>query len=140
MNARLVGTNLLCELQLAVTEKAGDEKSNCLSHFSHFMYELSRASYGPIAEAVIINTYLTEFSSFFRDQLNRLSESCKAITSAKVECVGNAAVVEGYLPRDNLFSFVCSNCLQLRLAYSRHLGNFDSSGSTLAKDPIVEQN
>lgn len=63
VNVKLNGTPLLCEVQLAVNDKgaapAMDEKQEYLNHFSHFMYELSRASYGPIAEAVIINSYLT---------------------------------------------------------------------------------
>ena len=52
-----------------------DEKETYLNHFSHFIYELSRASYGPIAEAVIINSYLTEFVSFFRESLSRITEN-----------------------------------------------------------------
>lgn len=66
VNARLNDTPILCEIQLSITDKSVDEKETYLNHFSHFIYELSRASYGPIAEAVIINSYLTEFVSFFR--------------------------------------------------------------------------
>lgn len=71
INVQLKGTPLLCEIQLAVTEKASDddEKATYLNHFSHFFYELRRASYGPIAEAVIIKSYLTDFSKFFGQAL-----------------------------------------------------------------------
>lgn len=49
VNCRLNGTPVLCEVQLAIFDKSPDEKQEYLNHFSHFMYELSRASYGPIA-------------------------------------------------------------------------------------------
>jgi hypothetical protein len=138
VNAILVGTSLLCEIQLAVTDKAGDDKSDCLNHFSHFMYELSRASYGPIAEAVIINSYLTEFASFFRDQLGRIPVRHNPLVDCRVECMKGKVSVEGHLPRDNNFSFLCGNCLELRVANTHHLDNFDSSPSILAKDEKIE--
>jgi hypothetical protein len=81
VNVRLNGTPLLCEVQLAITDKSGDEKQEYLNHFSHFMYELSRASYGPIAEAVIINSYLTEFVPFFRGHLAPTSNPTRALSS-----------------------------------------------------------
>lgn len=59
VNVKLNGTPVLCEVQLAIFDKSPDEKQEYLNHFSHFMYELSRASYGPIAEAVLINSHLT---------------------------------------------------------------------------------
>jgi hypothetical protein len=66
VNVKLTNSPLLCEIQLAVTDSsASEEKELYLDHFSHFLYELSRAKYGPVGEAVIINTSLTDFSIFF---------------------------------------------------------------------------
>lgn len=42
--------------------------------------------------------------------------------------------IQGYVQRNNNFTFVCSNCLELRIANTRHLFNFDSSHSILAHD------
>jgi hypothetical protein len=66
------GTPMLCEIQLKVFEKSGDEKQGFVSHFSHLLYELSRASYGPIAEAVKINSYLTDFADFFKNAISKM--------------------------------------------------------------------
>lgn len=71
VNVRLNGTPILCEIQLAI-QGAGDRKQEDFNHFNHFLYELSRANYGPIAEAVMINSYLTEFVPFFKKSIKKL--------------------------------------------------------------------
>jgi hypothetical protein len=90
VNVQFIGTPILCEIQLAIIDKAIiDEKAAYLNHFSHFIYELSRASYGPIAEAVIINSYLTDFASFFRHALSMTVHNHKPLEDLKVHCRHN---------------------------------------------------
>lgn len=38
VNVQMKGTPLLCEVQLAILEKSGEEKLEYYNHFSHFMY------------------------------------------------------------------------------------------------------
>jgi hypothetical protein len=119
VNVKLKGTPLLCEVQLAIIDKAGEEKQQLLNSFSHFMYELSRASYGPIAEAVMINSHLTEFVPFFMSRIKKLEKAKKAVMAvdvkAKLDGDGMPSV-EGYLRRSNDFSYICSNCLEFKVA------------------------
>jgi hypothetical protein len=133
INVQLKGTPILCEIQLAITDKTAiDEKTIYLNNFSHFIYELSRASYGPIAEAVIINSDLTDFTSFFRHAPSMTIHSRKPLKDLKVYCKPNGEPqVEGYILRKNNFTFVCSKCLELRVAGPRILPNFDNSQSIL---------
>lgn len=39
---------VLCEVQVGFKTKA-DEKMEFLDHFNHFLYELARSEYGPLA-------------------------------------------------------------------------------------------
>lgn len=73
VNVRLKDSPLLCELQLGVTDSvSAEEKELYLDQFSHFLYELSRAKYGPVGEAVVINCSLTEVARFFEESVNRI--------------------------------------------------------------------
>lgn len=48
LNVKINDTPMLCEVQLTITDNSSDERDVFLNQFSHFIYELSRAKYGPI--------------------------------------------------------------------------------------------
>lgn len=57
----------------------------------------------------------------------------------KVSCSPTGVIgINGYVHRNNDFSFVCTNCLSFRVANSSHIDNFDSSLSILSHDTEFE--
>lgn len=76
---------------------------------------------------------------FFKDCIQQLPPLSAALPLSadlpEISCspTGRLAI-ESFVPRNNDFSFVCSNCLTFRVANTSHLVNFDSSASVLAYD------
>jgi hypothetical protein len=76
---------MLCEMQLKILEKVGDEKQDFFGNFNHILYELIRASYGPIAEAAMINNSLTDLVPFFKKQMGKVKEKQAKLTNIKID-------------------------------------------------------
>lgn len=112
-----------------INDSHEDEKASYLSHFSHFFYELGRATYGPLAEAVIIRSYLTDFSKYFRYALDRKTYERHAAPSRIVD--GRLQLEGKYIEQKNDFTYICSKCFELRVAAARTVPSFDSSRSAL---------
>jgi hypothetical protein len=129
VNARIKGTDLLCEIQLAIMDKKGEEDQDYLDHFNHFLYELSRETYGTIAGAAVINSHLTELVSYFGKELNKNPKVQRSLNPSLVVCRPNTLGVDGHNTCGNSLSFICSNCLEFQAANIRHLPNFESSVS-----------
>lgn len=126
VNVRLRGTPMLCEIQLKILQKSEDEKQGYISHFSHLLYELGRASYGPIAESVMINSHLTGFASFFKAHTPRVSsKECRLVDFKPTLKLGLRndphILIDGYEEAKKSTAFICTHCLAFRPAYSGFL-------------------
>lgn len=113
-----------------------------LNQFCHFIYELSRAKYGPIGEAVMINTHLTEFAPFFERNLSRIHDaSNQPPKDLTVEHWSEGELeVRNFIGRDNHFTFLCSNCLCFKKAHDNYYAHFDNCSSFLACEPMKSGN
>jgi hypothetical protein len=102
------------------------------------MYELSRAKYGPIGEAVMINTHLTEFAPFFEKSVSKIHDRVESPPeNIAVECFGEGQLfVHNFIRRDNRFTFLCSNCLCFKKAYANYYAHYDNCSSYLACEPV----
>ena len=137
MNVKFKNTPLLCEIQLAVTDSASsEEKELYLDHFSHFLYELSRAKYGPVGEAVVLNTSLTEIAGFFEQSIRKIEiphvSNEELWLDVKLDYSSKEMSIKGYTMRSNIFSFVCTRCLEFKKAHHSYYGHVDSKTSAMA--------
>lgn len=78
------GSPILCEIQLAILDEDGNEKEKYLSGFCHFLYELQRASHGPVTEAVLLNSHFTDFKPYFGEELAKIPISYKPLPEHKI--------------------------------------------------------
>lgn len=73
VNFKLRGCAVLCEVQIGLKAGKADNKAVLLDHYNHFIYELYRSRYGPLAESAIIVSNGTDIATFFEKRLAKVA-------------------------------------------------------------------
>jgi hypothetical protein len=76
VNFKMKDCGVLCEVQVGFKTKE-DEKAKFLDHFNHFLYELARSEYGPLAESTMIASNLTLYHEFYEKNMQNIEKSRK---------------------------------------------------------------
>jgi hypothetical protein len=74
VNVKMKDCGVLCEVQVGFKTKE-DEKAKFLDHFNHFLYELARSEYGPLAESTMIASNLTLYHEFYEKNMKILRKA-----------------------------------------------------------------
>lgn len=111
VNVKLVGTPLLCEVQLQIDNESEqvDSEYQLMTGFSHFLYELDRSKYGPLIEAVIVNNHLCPTIPYFEQELKEARIKTLEFEVSLNSATGEVSVVE-YTRVTEESPFTCSNC------------------------------
>jgi hypothetical protein len=64
VNVKMKDCGVICEVQVGFKTKE-NEKAKFLDHFNHFLYELARSEYGPLAESTMVASNLTLYHEFY---------------------------------------------------------------------------
>lgn len=117
VNVKIKGSSLLGEIQLAVSDKSLDDRQGYLDHFNHFLYELSRAKYGPVAEAIVLSSHLTDSVPYFDKALSSTRTKSPAFNVEVFLDTKDEVNIPGWSESENDETYVCSNCIELKKAY-----------------------
>lgn len=90
-----------CELQLSTQDSKGKEKNNFT--FSHFIYELTRGKFGPIAECASMIS-----------QLDPMIVACKHSYYQEIDKPFKPPSLEENNVEVKLGSFICKSCKKLK--------------------------
>jgi hypothetical protein len=101
VNLKMKDCGVLCEVQVGFKTQA-DEKMVFLDHFNHFLYELARSEYGPLAESTLIASNLTLFNGFYDKSMktigNQKSSPTKSVAISKDE---DTITIDGFKSQNN---------------------------------------